>query len=79
MQISFNLEILKKSELSSDEFLLLMYLEQNHYSNPNIQKTMNITERTISRCVKKLKDKGFVDNPVQGVYIVTDKIADLWN
>ena len=77
MQISFNLEILKKSELSSDEFLLLMYLEQNHYSNPNIQKTMNITERTISRCVKKLKDKGFLFFFVKGVYIVTDKISEL--
>jgi len=76
MNISFNLKLLEKHNLSCLELMLLLYLEQNSFHVPTIIKVLNVSDRTVQRTVKSLTFRKYVNNLGKGVYIVTDKLAE---
>lgn len=75
--ISFNIDTFIKSGLIADEFLVLMLLEQRSFRMFEISKILNISERTVYRCMNTLKDRGFVVKKDKMNYESTEKIADI--
>lgn len=78
MNINFNISTLTKSKLQTDEFMLLMILEQeNKISQREIGEILNCHERTIIRNLKKLYEHKYITKSINGKYSLTDKLVDL--
>ena len=74
--INFNISTLQKSGLSTDEFFILMLLEQRHFKLRELEKLLNVSSRTIIRCFKNLKRDSFIKKKGRE-YILTDKLTEI--
>ena len=79
--ISFDINTYVKSGLISDEFLILMLLEQKPFKVKEIASCLRLSDRTVFRYIGNLKDKGFVVRAGRTgsslKYELTDKLAEL--
>ena len=78
--ISFNVSTFVKSGLLADEFIILMLIEQKPFKMAELASLLNLSERTIYRCMQTLKEKGFVLKiGRKGVmsYEPTNKLAEI--
>lgn len=71
-----------KKEISVNELLIVLYLEDGSKSKKQLQNLLNVNDRTIYRCINNLIEKGYVEKRYKSInmhYFLMPKSDEIWD